>query len=103
LQEALSNVRKHAGATCVRVLVHQTPQWRFEVVDDGRGFDPDLPAGESHVGLRIMRERAQRIGAQVHVESSAGNGTRVTLTVPRQGATPEGTDDEHPTHSLAGR
>ena len=103
LQEALSNVRKHAGATCVRVLVHQTPQWRFEVVDDGRGFDPDLPAGESHVGLRIMRERAQRIGAQVHVESSAANGTRVTLTVPRQGATPEESDDEHPAHSLAGR
>jgi two-component system, NarL family, nitrate/nitrite sensor histidine kinase NarX len=47
LQEALSNVRKHAGATLVRVHVRQAPQWRFEVIDDGRGFDPQLQAGES--------------------------------------------------------
>ena len=82
LQEALSNVRKHAGARHVTVRVQQTPCWRFEVEDDGHGFQADTPAGESHVGLRIMSERAQRIGAQLAVHSRLGQGTRVTLTMP---------------------
>jgi two-component system nitrate/nitrite sensor histidine kinase NarX len=82
LQEALSNVRKHAGASHVTVRVQQTPCWRFEVEDDGHGFHADTPAGESHVGLRIMSERAQRIGAQLAVQSRVGQGTRVTLTMP---------------------
>ncbi len=82
LQEALSNVRKHAGASRVTLRVQQTPCWRFEVEDNGHGFQADTPAGESHVGLRIMSERAQRIGAQLAVHSRKGQGTRVTLTMP---------------------
>ena len=83
IQEALSNVRKHANAREVWVDVRQTPQWRFSVRDDGRGFDlreggPD----ETHVGLRIMRERAARIGAQVELKTVPGGGTSVVLTVP---------------------
>jgi two-component system, NarL family, nitrate/nitrite sensor histidine kinase NarX len=92
LQEALSNVRKHARASHVTVRVQQTPCWRFEVEDDGHGFDADTPAGESHVGLRIMRERAQRIGAQVAFHSQAGRGTRVTITVPGSSAAGPGTE-----------
>lgn len=84
VQEALSNVRKHAAATTVRVLVQQSPDWRFEVVDDGRGFDAGLAPGSSHVGLRIMRERAARIGAEVTLQSELGKGTRVAIVVPRQ-------------------
>jgi len=95
LQEALSNVRKHAHATRVNVRVQQTPEWRFEVQDDGRGFDPSAGAGESHVGLRIVSERAQRIGASVCVESQAGHGTRVAITVPRT------TDNESTAHEFA--
>jgi len=111
LQEALSNVRKHADASAVRVLVQQAPQWRFEVVDDGMGFDSRAQAGENHVGLRIMRERAERIGARVEVHSTRGTGTRVVLTVP-VGAAPAPTElavdpvhaliDEH-ADTLAGR
>jgi len=82
LQEALSNVRKHAQASEVRLAVQQAPQWRFEVADDGRGFDSTVDAGESHVGLRIMSERAAGIGARVEVYSSVGGGTVVALTVP---------------------
>ena len=83
LQEALSNVRKHANAKQVRVQVWQDPQWAFEVSDDGDGFSDDGPGkGEIHVGLRIMRERARRIGAQLQVQSQPGEGTRVTLTLP---------------------
>lgn len=83
IQEALSNVRKHAGARQVWVDVRQTPQWRFTVRDDGRGFQvADGGVDETHVGLRIMRERAARIGAQVEVRTAPGKGTSVVLTVP---------------------
>lgn len=83
VQEALSNVRKHAGASRVAVRVRSTPHWRFEVQDDGHGFDAAGAApDETHVGLRIMQERAQRIGATVRVESAAGAGTTVVLELP---------------------
>ena len=83
VQEALSNVRKHAGATQVWLEVRQSPAWRFEVRDDGTGFDAGAAdVDETRVGLRIMRERAQRIGAQVSVESTPGGGTRVILDLP---------------------
>lgn len=83
VQEALSNVRKHARAQAVRVDVRQGPAWQVEVRDDGVGFDPDASAaGELQVGLRIMRERAERIGATVAVESRPGAGTLVRLTLP---------------------
>ena len=83
VQEALSNVRKHAQAREVWIEVQQAPQWRFEVRDDGRGFDSDGPGpDETHVGLRIMRERAQNLGAIFEVASVQGSGTCVVLTLP---------------------
>ena len=87
VQEALSNVRKHANARRVWVEVQQTPQWRVEVRDDGRGFAPGTPPrDETHVGLRIMRERASRIGATVDIASAPSGGTRVVLTLPAREA-----------------
>jgi two-component system nitrate/nitrite sensor histidine kinase NarX len=83
VQEALSNVRKHAQAREVWVEVQQAPQWRVEVRDDGIGFEADAPTpDETHVGLRIMRERAQHIDATVEVASVPGSGTCVVLTLP---------------------
>jgi two-component system, NarL family, nitrate/nitrite sensor histidine kinase NarX len=83
VQEALSNVRKHARAREVWVDVEQTPVWRFTVRDDGVGFDArGQRLDETHVGLHIMRERASRIGATVEVQAEPGQGTRVTLTLP---------------------
>ena len=85
VQEALSNVRKHARAREVWVEVQQAPQWRVEVRDDGLGFAPGAAeADQTHVGLRIMRERAQRIGAMVEVVSVPGSGTAVALTLPER-------------------
>lgn len=88
IQEALSNVRKHAQASRVTVRAASGPPWRFEVEDDGLGFDPAAARGHSHVGLRIMHERAARIGARVRVEAAPGRGTRVTLTLAAPGALP---------------
>ncbi|WP_298234082.1 type IV pili methyl-accepting chemotaxis transducer N-terminal domain-containing protein [uncultured Azohydromonas sp.] len=83
VQEALSNVRKHAHASQVWVEVAaDSAGWRFEVRDDGQGFEPEAERAETHVGLRIMRERAARIGAQVCVDAVPGAGSCVTLTLP---------------------
>ncbi len=85
VQEALSNVRKHAQAREVWVEVQQAPQWRVEVRDDGCGFESEgTGPDEMHVGLRIMRERAQHIGATVDVESVPGSGTCVVLKLPER-------------------
>jgi two-component system, NarL family, nitrate/nitrite sensor histidine kinase NarX len=87
VQEALSNVRKHAGARAVWVEVQQAPHWRVEVRDDGRGLPDEAEAAdETHVGLRIMRERAQRIGADVALHSVPGAGTSVVLSLPERRA-----------------
>ena len=83
IQEALSNVRKHAQADHVSVTVEQLPRWRFEVRDNGRGIeDSGGGSGQTHVGLQIMQERAQRIGAHLQVSRAAEGGTLVSLTLP---------------------
>jgi len=83
VQEALSNVRKHARAARVWLDVQKQPQWRLEVRDDGVGFSSeDGRPDETHVGLRIMAERAERLGAGFQVLSTPGRGTSVVLTLP---------------------
>ncbi|WP_342616185.1 type IV pili methyl-accepting chemotaxis transducer N-terminal domain-containing protein [Rhodoferax sp. GW822-FHT02A01] len=83
VQEALSNVRKHAQATQVYLDVTKGEEWRFVVRDDGRGFGPEIRDRQStHVGMKIMQERASRIGATVQVRSELGQGTTVQLTLP---------------------
>jgi two-component system nitrate/nitrite sensor histidine kinase NarX len=86
LQEALSNVRKHARASQVWLDVQQQPQWRFEVRDNGAGFDPEYAQDETHVGLRIVAERAQRIGATLEARSRSGRGTSIILTLSQAGS-----------------
>lgn len=82
VQEALTNVRKHAQASKVRLIVQQQPIWSFEVCDDGLGFALDDDAvDETHVGLHIMSERAQRIDAKFEVLSAPGKGCTVRLTL----------------------
>ncbi|MFM7025645.1 MAG: type IV pili methyl-accepting chemotaxis transducer N-terminal domain-containing protein [Limnohabitans sp.] len=80
VQEALSNIRKHAQASEVQIDVYRGPQWVFRVRDNGCGFDLSSRAqDDTHVGLHIMRERAQRIGAQIEVNSLPGQGTEVRI------------------------
>lgn len=90
LQEALSNVRKHARASHVSLEVVKSAHWRFTVRDNGAGFDVTHAHGASHVGMKIMRERAERIGAQVKVVSSPDHGTAVILTLPPYPVTASG-------------
>lgn len=82
LQESLSNIRKHAKAKNVSIEIQKGDTWRFLVRDDGVGFDDELERTHLQVGLRIMRERAAQINAQVELRSQVGRGTVVTLLVP---------------------
>lgn len=85
LQEALSNVRKHAQASQVNLEVDKGERWRFTVRDNGRGFDAEREQGQTHVGMKIMRERAERaerIGARIALTSSSTQGTTLVLTLP---------------------
>ena len=82
VQEALSNVRKHARASQVWLRTQARPAWQICVRDDGHGFAADAaPPNGTHVGLSIMRERAERIGAKLDV-TSGPQGTEVRLTLP---------------------
>ncbi len=84
-REALINAFRHAQANQIEVmLTYSSNQLQLMVRDDGCGIDPEfLRSGrEGHWGLSGMRERADQIGARLHVFSSAAAGTEVELSVP---------------------
>ena len=87
IQESLSNIRKHAQASEVRVTVRRDAMaCQIEIEDDGVGFDPQTEPNchsERHVGLQIMRERAQRVGGECQITSRPGFGACVTLSLTR--------------------
>jgi two-component system nitrate/nitrite sensor histidine kinase NarX len=83
MQEALSNVRKHANAQHVWVDCKETQDdLLLEVRDDGLGFSPEDVSSASRYGLRSMRERADLIGADFQVISRPHEGTIVRLRLP---------------------
>ena len=83
VQESLANIRKHAQAHTVRVLLTcRSGSYIFLIEDDGVGFEGKARKGHpgEHIGLSIMEERARRLGGQLRIESEVGEGTRVELT-----------------------
>ncbi|HPH06131.1 MAG TPA: type IV pili methyl-accepting chemotaxis transducer N-terminal domain-containing protein [Methylotenera sp.] len=81
VQESLSNVRKHAKASAIEITLNCSTPCTININDNGVGFDMEKDAGDSHVGLRIMRERAHRIGAELSFDSAQGAGTHIRLTL----------------------
>jgi len=81
VQEALSNIRKHAQASHIEIHLQNERDFSIYVQDDGRGFahHDEQQRTEQQVGLNIMRERASRLGGQLSVESTPGRGTRISL------------------------
>ena len=83
LQEALTNARRHSAARRVLVSLRvESDDLVAEVFDDGRGFNPEAPAG---IGLRSMRERTAALGGKLEVKSKPGEGTRVRLRASMRG------------------
>ena len=84
IQEAIQNVRKHAAASRVSIGLEGDT---LVIADNGRGFDVMRVAAAAgrNFGLQFMRERAELMGAQLHIESRQGEGTRILLRLPEQG------------------
>ena len=83
VQEALTNVVRHARATRVDILVEcRRDRAMVMIEDDGVGFEPDRVVGEDHFGLLGMRERAEALGGTLAIESTPGAGTTVVVEVP---------------------
>jgi PAS domain S-box-containing protein len=88
IQEALANVREHASATTVRVqFADVNGGCLIRIVDDGVGYNPaEVENRPGHLGLTLMRERAQVAGGWCRIESTPGDGTTVEFWVPFGGS-----------------
>lgn len=95
IQEALTNVRKHARASRVWVRFQQKANSLYiSIEDDGVGFDPAqiAAAGRRSFGLQVMRERAESIGATLTIVAQPGCGTQIGISFPpTDGASADGT------------
>jgi len=86
VEEALTNVRLHSGASVVEVVLGlwRDSQLAVEVRDDGRGAESGAGDRAPGMGLRAMRERALILGGRLDVESVVGGGTTVRAILPRE-------------------
>jgi signal transduction histidine kinase len=83
LQEGLVNALKHSDGNAVFVKISDVDNMVHIVVEDeGPGFDPDAAVGKDHVGMRLMRERAARVGGRIELDSQPGRGTRLEAILP---------------------
>jgi signal transduction histidine kinase/ligand-binding sensor domain-containing protein len=94
-QEAIHNVKKHAGARHLSVQLEYGPaEIALEVRDDGQGFAADEAPGAGHYGLTGMRERAAAIGGTLEITSEPGSGTTVRVRVSARRETSEQTKEQ---------
>lgn len=83
VQEALTNVARHAGARTASVLIERRAHTvRAVIDDDGAGFDPRAAGGDGHLGLYGIRERAELLGGAMTIESEPGRGTSLFVEIP---------------------
>lgn len=83
VQEALTNVARHAGARALHVrLAQRDDRLAIRIADDGRGFDPEQPRARSSFGLIGIRERAEMLGGCCTLRSAPGQGTTLDIELP---------------------
>ena len=82
--EALNNALKHSAATSILVRIRSTDkETELEVIDSGKGFNPDAGSSKGGMGLLNMRERSKHIGAEMTIISSLGQGTTIRICLPK--------------------
>jgi signal transduction histidine kinase len=82
-QEGVANAAHHAAASKIAVdLGYTSDAVTLTISDDGRGFDPSVPAPDGHFGLRGIRERANKMRAALDIQSTPGKGTTIRVMVP---------------------
>ena len=82
-REALKNIEKYANVSqAVGEFIWVEDSLTFVISDLGRGFDPDAVQAGDHYGLKFMRERAELLYGPFSVQSAAGQGTKITVSVP---------------------
>jgi signal transduction histidine kinase len=83
LQEGLTNALKHAQGTPITVTIgNQNGMIHLTVEDNGPGFHPEQEVGSDHVGMRLMRERAARVGGSIVLDTAPGRGTKLEAILP---------------------
>jgi signal transduction histidine kinase/ligand-binding sensor domain-containing protein len=84
-QEAVNNALKHASASKIAIRLHMEARKLYlRIIDNGRGFEEGdmFSSGGGHFGLMGMRERAERLGGELRLETQPGSGTKVEVTAP---------------------
>jgi hypothetical protein len=83
VQEALTNIARHSGATSARITArHSGDELQLEISDDGRGMDVARSRRDQHLGLVGMSERAHMLGGSMEIDSAPGRGTRISVRLP---------------------
>lgn len=103
-QESLTNIIRHAKATCVEVsLAEDRNRLTLDVKDNGQGITPDQIASIRSIGLLGMHERAALLGGKVQIRGVPGHGTHVTLTIPLENPVRSKKRDNENPHSRRSR
>jgi signal transduction histidine kinase len=83
LREGLMNIIRHSQASRADVVLKQTEtEIRGSLIDDGVGFDPSVATNEQGVGLPSMKERINRLGGELEIQSSPGKGSMISFVLP---------------------
>jgi signal transduction histidine kinase len=85
IQEALSNIIKHAGASAAKISMHnKADKILVSILDNGKGFDLELAVLTSKsLGIRTMHERISAIGGKLKIEKGETSGTQVNIILPK--------------------
>jgi two-component system, NarL family, sensor histidine kinase DegS len=83
IQELLNNIARHSNASSAKINIDMgESEIKVMVDDDGKGFDTETLQSKTGMGLKVIRDRAEMLGGTVEIESSIGQGTRITFQLP---------------------